>query len=82
MRTHNIHLHVKENQKDIPIKPPDLTLTDSNYPCLELIFMVPKVFKPLKFDCTYKTEFLICEKKVCNKQIINTASDQVTVTVQ
>ena len=35
--------------------PPDLaplsTLTGSNYPCLELIFMVPKVFKPLKFDC-------------------------------
>ena len=35
--------------------PPDLallsTLTGSNYPCLELIFMVPKVFEPLKFDC-------------------------------
>ena len=27
------------------------TLTGSNYPCLELIFMVPKVFDPLKFDC-------------------------------
>ena len=27
------------------------TLTGSNYPCLELIFMVPKVFEPLKFDC-------------------------------
>ena len=26
-------------------------LTGSNYPCLELIFMVPKVFEPLKFDC-------------------------------
>ena len=41
--------------KEILIKPPDLalllTLTDSNYPCLELIFMVPKVFEPLKFDC-------------------------------
>ena len=41
-----------ENQKG----PPDLallsTLTGSNYPCLELIFMVPKVFEPLKFDCT------------------------------
>ena len=35
--------------------PPDLalssTLSGSNYPCLELIFMVPKVFEPLKFDC-------------------------------
>ena len=36
---------------------PDLALLSaligSNYPCLELIFMVPKVFKPLKFDCTF-----------------------------
>ena len=35
--------------------PPDLalssTLNGSNYPCLELIFMVPKVFEPMKFDC-------------------------------
>ena len=34
---------------------PDLalssTLIGSNYPCLELIFLVPKVFEPLKFDC-------------------------------
>ena len=29
------------------------TLTGSNYRCLELIFMVPKVFEPLKFDCTW-----------------------------
>ena len=37
--------------------PPDLalssTLISSNYPCLELIFMVPKVFEPLKFDCIF-----------------------------
>ena len=37
--------------------PPDLallsTLIGSNYPCLELIFMVPEVFEPLKFDCTF-----------------------------
>ena len=37
--------------------PPNLallsTLTGSNYPCLELIFMVPKVFELLKFDCNY-----------------------------
>ena len=41
--------------KEILIVPPDLalflTLIDSNYPCLELIFMGPKVFEPLKFDC-------------------------------
>ena len=34
--------------------PPDLalssTLISSNYPCLEVIFMVPKVFEPLKFE--------------------------------
>ena len=40
--------------------PPDLallpTLIGSNYPCFELIFMVPKVFEPLKFDCTELTE--------------------------
>ena len=40
--------------------PPDLallsTLIGSNYPCLELIFMIPKVFEPMKFDCmSYKT---------------------------
>ena len=29
------------------------TLIGSNYPCLELIFMVPQVFEPLKFDCIY-----------------------------
>ena len=32
-------------------------LIGSNYPCLELIFMVPKVFEPLKFDCN--TEFYL-----------------------
>ena len=39
--------------------PPDLallsTLIGSNYPCLEQIFMVLKMFEPLKFDC-------ICQK--------------------
>ena len=37
--------------------PPDhallSTLIGSNYPCLKLILMVPKVFEPLKFDCSY-----------------------------
>ena len=31
-----------------------LTLTSSNYPCFEHIFIVPKVFEPLTFDCRYK----------------------------
>ena len=41
--------------KEILIMPPNLallsTLNGSNYPYLELIFKVPKVFEPLKFDC-------------------------------
>ena len=32
------------------------TLIGSNYPFLELIFMVSKVFEPLKFDCTSHLE--------------------------
>ena len=50
---------------------PDLallsTLTGSNYPCLELIFTVPKVLEPSKFDCMYlclslviRLDFLDC----------------------
>ena len=54
MRTHNIPSCYIENQTDL-IMPPDLVLSSTfiglNYPCLELIFMVPKVFEPLKFDC-------------------------------
>ena len=53
MRTHNIPPCYRK--KTILIKQPDLallsTLIGSNYPCLELIFMVPKVFEPLKFYC-------------------------------
>ena len=41
--------------KEILIMPPDLvllsTLNGSNYHCLELNFMVQKVFEPLKLDC-------------------------------
>ena len=55
MRTHNIPPCYRKI-KQIFIMRPDLallsTLISSNYPCLELIFMVPKVFEPLKFDCT------------------------------
>ena len=54
MRTYNMPSYQRKS-KDIPIKPPDMalqsTLIGLNYPCLELIFMVPKVFEPLKFDC-------------------------------
>ena len=30
---------------------PWLTLSGSNYPCLKQIFMAPKMFEPLRFDC-------------------------------
>ena len=53
MRTHNIPPCGRISE--ILIMPPDLallsTLIGSNYPCLELIFMDPKVFEPLKFSC-------------------------------
>ena len=46
--------------------PSDLTLLStligSNYPCLELIFMAPKVFEPLEFDCILRfpvTDFVV-----------------------
>ena len=55
MRTHNIPSCYKKI-KEILIMPSDLAhfsaLIGSNYPCLKLILMVPKVFEPLKFDCT------------------------------
>ena len=48
--------------------PPDLalssTLIGSNYPCLELIFMVPKVFEPLKFDCILVKLYRVDQAKV------------------
>ena len=55
---------------------PDLallsTLTGSNYPCLEQIFMVPKVFEPSKFNCSYMSACLsgnaenTCRGSNCN----------------
>ena len=52
MRTHNIPSYYRKSKENL-ILPPDLalssTLIGSNYPCLELIFMVPKVFVPSKF---------------------------------
>ena len=54
MRTHNIPSYHRKI-KVILIMLPDLallsTLIGSNYSCLELILMVPKLFEPLKFYC-------------------------------
>ena len=36
----------------LPDLAPGLTLNGSNYPYLEQIFMVPKRFEPLRFDCS------------------------------
>ena len=53
------HTYMLEKLRDIPIMPPVLalwlTLISSNYmyPCLEHLFLVPKVFKPLKFNCIW-----------------------------
>ena len=59
MITHNISTYRKKKKKTkrkFAIMPPDLalllTLISSDYPCLEHIFMVPKVFEALKFGCT------------------------------
>ena len=56
MRTYNIPPCYRKI-KEILIMPLDLALLSifigSNYPCLELLFMVPKVFEPLKFDCIF-----------------------------
>ena len=61
---HTTYLHVKANRKYILIMPPDLALwlthISSNQPCLEYIFMVPKVFEPLKLTLT--TSFICSEK--------------------
>ena len=55
MRAFNIPSCYRKSRIEILIMPPDLallsTLIGLNYPCLELICMVPKVFEPLKFDC-------------------------------
>ena len=37
----------------LPDQTPWLTLSGSNYPCFEQLSMVPKIFQPLKFECTF-----------------------------
>ena len=54
--------------------PPEMallsTLIGSNYSCHELIFMVPKVFEPLKFDCSFLT-YGECQSIMQLKVIVN-----------
>ena len=39
------------------------TLSGSNYPCLERISMVPKMFEPLRFDCNFPVRRAARRKK-------------------
>ena len=59
---------LNKNKKDIPIMLPDLalwiTLISSNYPFLEHVFMIQKVFEPLKdLLCmfTHNTHIMCCK---------------------
>ena len=40
---------------------PWLTFGSLNYPCLEQIFLVPKIFEPLKFDYMFRKELIEME---------------------
>ena len=59
MSTLNIPLfyRIENSSLNCPHLPTDpelgLTISCSNYPCLEQISMVPKMFEPLKFDYMY-----------------------------
>ena len=68
MRTHNIPSYYRKI-KVILIMPPDLALLSiligSNYPCLELILMVPKVFEPLTFYCMSLSTTVVSLSKQC-----------------
>ena len=61
MRTHNIP-RCKRKSKIYPYfaswPGAMLSLTSSNYPCLEHVFHVPKVFEPWKFDYIVHKNFL------------------------
>ena len=56
--TYHYFIYDRKTSLNYPHLPPDLTqwlnLSDSNYSCLEQIFMVQKMFAPLKFDFNHK----------------------------
>ena len=64
-----------ENRKDFPKLSlfaswtgATITLSGSNYPCLERISMVPKMFEPLGLDCIkgyFSKIFLFYHENVC-----------------
>ena len=71
MRTHKIPSYYEKSKYTL-IMPPDLalwlTFVSSNYPSLEHIFVVPKVFEPLKFLCI-KHQFKIACKVFLNLKL-------------
>ena len=58
MSTHNVPLFYRRLKKSLihllcaSWPGAMINHSNSNYPCLEQMFMVPKVFEILKFDCT------------------------------
>ena len=64
-RSKRFHLIIHHLLPDLA---PGLTLSDSNYPYLNQIFMVPKRFEPSKFDCLH-TEMVLCLNGVLKEMI-------------
>ena len=67
LRVHSKYNHCVENQKAFPKLSlcaswtgAVITLSGSNYPCLERISMVPKMFEPLGFDCILFSFLCMC----------------------
>ena len=54
LKIENISINYRHLLPDLA---PWLNLTGLNYPLLEQISMVPKMFEPLKFDCTQSKDF-------------------------
>ena len=55
MRTHNILSCYSKCKRSLLCLLPGAIINSHwlELPCLELVFIVPKVFKPLKFDCIF-----------------------------
>ena len=76
MRTHNIPSCWRKSKTYpyyAPLPGSIINLNGSNYPCLEQIFIVPKVFEPLKFDCTYNAPDR--QNKCCNQPLAQLLPD-------
>ena len=75
----------KSKSRRFPIMHPDLaprlTFISSNYPCLHPIFMVPKVFEPLKYDCIGQKfgNFLFCLNNTVQPLLSKHLRDNLTV---